>query len=215
MIPKRKYVSSFSLFEVEFCFEVSICWGIDLGATFVGNRPSFQIVFFSLSLSSRFTECHTKELVEVLFGGLQLWVYWRILPSVELTLEVMASAVMNMTTAALDWVSVAFDAPLARAVVFGVHIDGGLSSSCAMRIEISPFLIQLSVCLVAKIWLFFGFAWWLKGTWLLKCYLLRLYCSSSPEKAISLPRSHLQRRFVYYLSFCFSRSMAVWFTSFL
>lgn len=63
----------------------------------------------------------------------------------------MASAVMNMTTAALDWVSVAFDAPLARAVVFGVHIDGGLSSSCAMRIEISPFLIQLSVCLVAKI----------------------------------------------------------------
>lgn len=89
-------------------------------------------------------------MVEVFFGGLQLWVYWRILPSVELTLEVMASAVMNMTTAALDWVSVAFDAPLARAVVFGVHIDGGLSSSCAMRIEISPFLIQLSVCLVAK-----------------------------------------------------------------
>ncbi|CAD5170837.1 unnamed protein product [Musa acuminata subsp. malaccensis] len=38
----------------------------------------------------------------------------------------MASAVMNMTTAALDWVSVAFDAPLARAVVFGVHIDGHL-----------------------------------------------------------------------------------------
>ncbi|MQL79892.1 hypothetical protein Taro_012341 [Colocasia esculenta] len=38
----------------------------------------------------------------------------------------MASAVMNVTTVALDWLSSAFDAPLARAVIFGVHIDGHL-----------------------------------------------------------------------------------------
>ncbi|URD97064.1 Serine palmitoyltransferase [Musa troglodytarum] len=38
----------------------------------------------------------------------------------------MALAAMNMTMAALDWISVAFDAPLARAVIFGVHIDGHL-----------------------------------------------------------------------------------------
>ncbi|KAG1362453.1 long chain base biosynthesis protein 1b [Cocos nucifera] len=38
----------------------------------------------------------------------------------------MASAVMNVTATVLDWMSAAFDAPLARAVVFGVHIDGHL-----------------------------------------------------------------------------------------
>ncbi|XP_073009466.1 long chain base biosynthesis protein 1b [Typha latifolia] len=38
----------------------------------------------------------------------------------------MASAFMNMTTTTLAWVSSAFDAPLARAVVFGVLIDGHL-----------------------------------------------------------------------------------------
>ena len=36
----------------------------------------------------------------------------------------MASSIMNMTAAGLDWMSVAFDAPLAKAVVFGVHVDG-------------------------------------------------------------------------------------------
>ncbi|CAL9086317.1 unnamed protein product [Musa textilis] len=36
------------------------------------------------------------------------------------------------------------------------------------------------------------------GTLLLKCYLSQSYSSSSPGKALSLPRSHLQRRFVYY-----------------
>lgn len=53
----------------------------------------------------------------------------------------MASAVMNVTTAALDWVSVAFDAPLARAVVFGVHIDGHLVVEALLIVVI---LFQLS-----------------------------------------------------------------------
>lgn len=57
----------------------------------------------------------------------------------------MASAVMNVTATVLDWMSAAFDAPLARAVVFGVHIDGEFYSSCwSNDIEFSlwfPFLI--------------------------------------------------------------------------
>ncbi|KAK1326081.1 Long chain base biosynthesis protein 1b [Acorus calamus] len=36
----------------------------------------------------------------------------------------MASAVMNMTSGAWDWVSGGLNVPFARAVVFGVHIDG-------------------------------------------------------------------------------------------
>uniref|UniRef100_A0A8R7Q4M7 Uncharacterized protein n=1 Tax=Triticum urartu TaxID=4572 RepID=A0A8R7Q4M7_TRIUA len=38
----------------------------------------------------------------------------------------MALPIVNATTAALARVSAAFNAPLARAVVFGVHIDGHL-----------------------------------------------------------------------------------------
>ncbi|KAG0472587.1 hypothetical protein HPP92_014444 [Vanilla planifolia] len=53
----------------------------------------------------------------------------------------MASGVMNVTTAALDWLSAAFDAPLARAVVFGVHIDGHLVVEVLL---IAVILFQLS-----------------------------------------------------------------------
>ncbi|KAJ0964225.1 hypothetical protein J5N97_029347 [Dioscorea zingiberensis] len=53
----------------------------------------------------------------------------------------MASAVMNTTSAALGWFSSAFDAPLARAVVFGVHIDGHLVVEVLL---IAVILFQLS-----------------------------------------------------------------------
>ncbi|KAL0904318.1 hypothetical protein M5K25_026410 [Dendrobium thyrsiflorum] len=53
----------------------------------------------------------------------------------------MASSAMLVTTAALDWVSAAFDAPLARAVVFGIHIDGHLVVELLL---IAVILFQLS-----------------------------------------------------------------------
>ncbi|PKA62843.1 Long chain base biosynthesis protein 1a [Apostasia shenzhenica] len=53
----------------------------------------------------------------------------------------MASGVLNRTAAALDWVSAAFDAPLARAVVFGIHIDGHLVVEMLLIVVI---LFQLS-----------------------------------------------------------------------
>lgn len=53
----------------------------------------------------------------------------------------MASSAMLVTTAALDWVSAAFDAPLARAVVFGIHIDGHLVVEMLL---IAVILFQLS-----------------------------------------------------------------------
>lgn len=53
----------------------------------------------------------------------------------------MTSDVMNATTAALDWVSAAFDAPLARAVVFGIHNKGHLVVEMLL---IAVILFQLS-----------------------------------------------------------------------
>ncbi|XP_068652268.1 long chain base biosynthesis protein 1b-like [Aristolochia californica] len=56
----------------------------------------------------------------------------------------MASAVMNTTISALDWLVVAFDAPLARAVVFGVHIDGHLVVEILLVVVILFQLFQKS-----------------------------------------------------------------------
>lgn len=53
----------------------------------------------------------------------------------------MASSIMNLTAAGLDWMSAAFDAPMARAVVFGVHIDGHLVVEVLLIVVI---LFQLS-----------------------------------------------------------------------
>ncbi|KAG6475609.1 long chain base biosynthesis protein 1b-like isoform X1 [Zingiber officinale] len=53
----------------------------------------------------------------------------------------MASAVVNIATAALDWVAVAFDAPFAGAVVFGVHINGHLVAEVLL---IAVILFQLT-----------------------------------------------------------------------
>lgn len=48
---------------------------------------------------------------------------------------------MNMTVAGLGWMSTAFEAPMARAVVFGVHIDGHLVVEVLLVVVI---LYQLS-----------------------------------------------------------------------
>ncbi|KAJ6807519.1 long chain base biosynthesis protein 1b [Iris pallida] len=53
----------------------------------------------------------------------------------------MASAVMNATTEALNWLSMAFDAPLAWAVVFGIPIGGHLVVEVLLVLVI---LFQLS-----------------------------------------------------------------------
>ncbi|ONK59236.1 uncharacterized protein A4U43_C08F4380 [Asparagus officinalis] len=53
----------------------------------------------------------------------------------------MDSGVMNMTAAGLDWVSAKINAPMARAVVFGVHIDGHLVVEVLLIVVI---LFQLS-----------------------------------------------------------------------
>lgn len=43
-------------------------------------------------------------------------------------MDTMASFAMNFMKVASDWLNFAFDAPFARAVVFGVHIGGQLST---------------------------------------------------------------------------------------
>lgn len=68
----------------------------------------------------------------------------------------MASSAMLVTTAALDWISAAFDAPLARAVIFGVHIDGRLSYFCILiGVDgVLPFeAAMLWICLVCVIFI--------------------------------------------------------------
>ncbi|XP_042477145.1 long chain base biosynthesis protein 1b [Macadamia integrifolia] len=53
-------------------------------------------------------------------------------------------SVISVLTNALDWVKVTFDAPLARAVVFGVHIDGHLVVEALLVIAILFLLLQKS-----------------------------------------------------------------------
>ena len=48
------------------------------------------------------------------------------------------SSVMNLVNTTLDWMTLAFDAPFARAVVFGVPISGRLLILC-------PFIFLLVV----------------------------------------------------------------------
>ncbi|KAF8413413.1 hypothetical protein HHK36_001395 [Tetracentron sinense] len=51
-------------------------------------------------------------------------------------MDTVASAVMNIMNTALYWLTVAFDAPYARAVVFGVHISGHLIVEALLAVAI-------------------------------------------------------------------------------
>lgn len=122
----------------------------------------------------------------------------------------MASAVVNMTTAALDWIAVAFDAPLAGAVVFGVRIDGIFVLCTLLNWNLLWYFNCATFFVTGQIYLVLAFSW-LKGILLSKGYLLLSYCSNSLERAISLRRSHLLKRFVYWLKFLFFKPMLIFY----
>lgn len=75
----------------------------------------------------------------------------------------MASVIKNATAAAMDWISLAFEAPFGGAVVFGVHIDGWFSSSWNVAIGIS-LLFSVILChhhSVTKSLTLCWLLWWL------------------------------------------------------
>lgn len=59
----------------------------------------------------------------------------------------MVLPVANATAAALARVSAVFNAPLARAVVFGIHIDGnGHFSSSQQLLEWWEYCVTVNIC---------------------------------------------------------------------